>query len=79
MHQLCMQTWNNAQVRKQCLCKFYVFGVKFQNVPKFACVKEEQYSVVSLNRRSGGWGGLKWFCEWMLSNRWISLKLSEDD
>ena len=29
------QTWNNAQACKQCLCKFYVFGVKFKNVPKF--------------------------------------------
>ena len=29
------QTWNNAQACKQCLCKFYVFGVKFKNVPEF--------------------------------------------
>ena len=30
-----IQTWNNAQARKQCLCKFIVFGVKFTNVPAF--------------------------------------------
>ena len=28
-----MQTWNNEQARKQCLCKFLVFGVNFLNVP----------------------------------------------
>ena len=42
-----IQTWNNAQARKQCLCKFSIFGVKFQNVPAFTlkmfkkgCVKQ---------------------------------------
>ena len=30
-----LQTWNNAQACKQCLCKFSVFGVKFSNVPAF--------------------------------------------
>ena len=29
------QTWNNAQARKQCLCTFYVFGVKFKDVLAF--------------------------------------------
>ena len=30
-----MQTWNNVQACKQCLCKFFVFGVNFLNVPAF--------------------------------------------
>ena len=29
------QTWNNVQACKQCLCKFSVFGVKFQYDPTF--------------------------------------------
>ena len=53
------QTWINAQACKQCLCKFWVFGVNFSNVPafyienapkglckaKFASVSEKKYSM----------------------------------
>ena len=30
-----LQTLNNVQARKQCLCKFNVFGVKLKNVPAY--------------------------------------------
>ena len=28
------QTWNNAQACKQCLCKYFVFGVTFKKIPE---------------------------------------------